>query len=224
MAWRRTAGARFRRSAWLGACLIALAGAARASGVDEMSQLRNDPLIGGVRVSGADLGATPSWARVTRAIRDQAALEPRPLAAWIRWAKSLHVLSPLDRVRAINRLVNRKFAYDSDQRIWGRNDYWETPLDMVLKKRADCEGFAAFKAFLALIAGIDADSVALLAGIAPDTQEAHAVLLVVIDGVGYVLDNRGSDVTRTTDYGGLWVVYGADFDNAWIYPLALSGL
>lgn len=222
MAWRRSAGAVCRWSAWFGACLFAFAGAAGASGIDEMPQFQNDPLIGGVRVAGADLAVTPSWARVTSAIRDQVALEPRPLAAWIRWAKSLHILSPVDRVRAINRLVNRKFAYDSDQRIWGRNDYWETPLEMVLKRRSDCEGFAAFKAFLALVAGIDAGSVALLAGIAPDTQEAHAVLLVVVDGVGYVLDNRDSNVMRTSDYEGLWVVYGADFDNAWIYPLALA--
>lgn len=191
-----------------------LAAEARASGIDDMPQFRDDPLVGGVRVAGADLAATPSWARVARAIREQATTEPRPLAAWIRWARSLRIRPVVDRIRAINRLVNREFAYDSDLRIWGRNDYWETPLEMVRRKRADCEGFVAFKAFLALIAGIDAEQVAVLAGIAPDTHEGHAVLMVVVDGVGYVLDNRVPEIMRTKDYRGLWVVYGADFDNA----------
>lgn len=204
--------------------MMALVGVARASGIDDMPQFRDDPLIGGIRVVRPDLAANPAWARIRLAIGDQAKLRSGPLAPWIRWATRLRDRPALDRIRLINHLVNRAFPYDTDQRIWGRKDYWETPLEMAQKGRADCEGFVIFKIFLGLIAGIEPDDFAVLAGIAPDTGEAHAVLMVVVDGVGYVLDNRRPEILRTADYPGLTVVYAADFDNAWLYPLALSGL
>lgn len=203
-------------------CLLALGTAARASGIDDMPQFRDDPLVGGIRVIGADLTATPRWARIRLEINDQALLAPPPLKPWINWAIKLRGMPALDRMRAINRLVNRAFPYDVDQRIWGKKDYWETPLEMAGKGRADCEGFVIFKIFLGLVAGIEAEDFAILAGVVPDTGEAHAVLMVVVDGAGYVLDNRSPYIVRTTGYGGLRVVYGADFDNAWLYPLALA--
>jgi len=201
---------------------MAFACSAHASGIDDKPQFRDDPLVGGIRVIGEDLAATPAWSRVRLAIREQASTKPRPLKPWIDWAASLRSIPEFDRIQAIHRRVNHDLTYDTDERTWGRKDYWETPLEMAEKRRADCEGFVVLKVFLGMVAGIDADDLAILAGVVPDTGEAHAVLMVVVDGVGYVLDNRSPDIVQTATYSGLRVVYAADFDNAWLYPLALA--
>ncbi|MSO81292.1 MAG: hypothetical protein EXQ97_06700 [Alphaproteobacteria bacterium] len=60
--------------------------------------------------------------------------------------------------------------------------------------RMDCEGFAIFKYFLAVHAGIDPETMLVPARIIPSTRDGHAVLVSRVDDGGrdsfFILDNR----------------------------------
>jgi predicted transglutaminase-like cysteine proteinase len=51
------------------------------------------------------------------------------------------------RLEAINQFFNRRIMFASDQEVWGQEDYWATPLEMMGKGRGDCEDYVIGKYF-----------------------------------------------------------------------------
>ena len=197
------------RTATILAAALALglsgAGAAAASSLDavfEASGLR--PVV--------EAHQTPQWAGVAaRAARqeqsgaspecrtfEQVKSAPCRLAAWdrklARWADR----PASERIDRIHRTVNR-LTYVSDTDNWGRADHWETPLEM-FERGGDCEGFALTKYFALRATGLaDAD---MRIAVVWDNQdrEEHAVLLVRVDGVVWMLDNKMAAPERAEDH------------------------
>jgi predicted transglutaminase-like cysteine proteinase len=51
-----------------------------------------------------------------------------------------------DKVRQINEFFNQHIRYfDEDINIWGKSDYWATPIESLGKQRGDCEDFSIAK-------------------------------------------------------------------------------
>jgi hypothetical protein len=144
-----------------------------------------------------------------------------PMRSLLLWAISLRSQPVEARLQAINSRVNTAFVYDSDRNIWGRDDYWATPLENVEKGRMDCEDFASLKLYLAYIAGVDPNDLVLLAGRIRSSGEDHVVLWARANGQGYVLDNRLPYVVGSGSYTDFTVLFSVSLQRLQIYRDAL---
>lgn len=100
----------------------------------------------------------------------------------------------------VNRKVNSAMRYREDSAVWGRGDYWATPVEMAQKGAGDCEDFAIAKYWLLRSLGV-ADSQLQLV-VLQDTRRRlfHAVLVVHTASGAYVLDNVSNRLQRDTAY------------------------
>ena len=58
------------------------------------------------------------------------------------------------RLEAINQFFNRRIVFASDQEVWGQEDYWASPLEMLGKGRGDCEDYVIGKYFSLAASGM----------------------------------------------------------------------
>lgn len=92
-------------------------------------------------------------------------------------------------IERINRYVNARIAYTSDNRQFGREDKWLRPDEAFASGRGDCEDYAIAKMAMLKEAGFAADDlyIVLLKDLANLTD--HAVLAVRHEGRFLILDN-----------------------------------
>ncbi|HEY4068941.1 MAG TPA: transglutaminase-like cysteine peptidase [Burkholderiaceae bacterium] len=60
----------------------------------------------------------------------------------------------LARLEAINQFFNRRIVFGTDQEVWGQEDYWASPLEMMGKGRGDCEDYVIGKYFSLAASGM----------------------------------------------------------------------
>jgi predicted transglutaminase-like cysteine proteinase len=132
------------------------------------------------------------------------------LAGWASWAASLRSVPVAARLDAINRRVNTVFRYAPDLEVWGVRNYWVTPSEVAANGATDCKGFAIMKFWLARLAGLDDNDLALLVGILPSRLRMHAVLLAGANGTPVVLDVLHADVVDIAAFGDFRPLVAAD--------------
>ena len=140
---------------------------------------------------------TPLDARWHQAENARLAGEPA------RYAESLRELSPLDRLKAVNRYVNRRVHFESDERQFGRPDVWSAADSTLRKGRGDCEDYAIAKLQMLRTAGISDRDLYLVILRDLVRREDHAVLVVRAAGRMVLLDNgtdRLLDSADVSDY------------------------
>lgn len=60
--------------------------------------------------------------------------------------KKLESASELDKVKRINEFVNDKIRiFEDDIKVWGKPDYWASPLESIGKESGDCEDYSIAK-------------------------------------------------------------------------------
>lgn len=65
-------------------------------------------------------------------------------------------------LKVVNDFWNTNVIGGEDITIWGRPDYWATPLESLTKQAGDCEDYVIGKYFTLLHAGIPADKLRLI--------------------------------------------------------------
>jgi predicted transglutaminase-like cysteine proteinase len=218
LTWRAAVAPAF--SAALLMVLLAAPARPMASERAELARL-TDPLVGGRTLVLTNFTTVPAWDRVRQFMLARDNRYSPPMRALLLWAISLRSKPVEERLRAINNRINHDFIYESDQRTWGQEDYWATPIENVEKGRMDCEDFASLKLYLAYIANIDPDDLVLLAGRIRSSGEDHVVLWARGNGQGYVLDNRLPYVVGSASYTDFTVLFSLGLDRMQIYRDAL---
>ena len=82
-----------------------------------------------------------------------------------RWQSLLQRVSSLDtaeKLKQVNAFVHKALAYQLDQSLWGREDYWATPLETLARGRGDCEDYVIIQYVSLLNAGISDDKLRLI--------------------------------------------------------------
>ena len=83
-------------------------------------------------------------------------------AAWVDLLKQSHNLSELDKLRRVNSYFNARLRFEDDIRIWGKSDYWATPLESLARGSGDCEDFSIAKFFSLRAQGIPAEKLRMI--------------------------------------------------------------
>ena len=137
--------------------------------------------------------------------------------AFSRIIEHVAAQSGFDMFVATNKLINA-VPYRSDQEVYGVSDYWATPVEMLAAGGGDCEDHAIAKLAVLKQAGLSADKLRLVVGTDTITGKAHAMAVVELDGIAYVLDGRTDEVAT---WGSAELhfkpLYAAGFHKAWIY-------
>lgn len=104
---------------------------------------------------------------------------------------------PMDvMVKGVNDVVNR-VPYVSDSALYGKSDYWATPMEF-LKNGGDCEDYAITKYVALRALGVPEERMRIL--VLQDMQKniPHAVLLVYTNSGAVILDNQMKSVTNVS--------------------------
>lgn len=130
-----------------------------------------------------------------------------------------------EKLRKINDFVNTKIRFfDDDMKIWGKSDYWATPLEAIGKQSGDCEDYSITKYLFLRELGVSNDKLKLtyvraqIGGPSSKIFQAHMVLsyfpepnaqpLILDNMIGEVrIASRRSDLKPifTFNSEGLWV-------------------
>jgi predicted transglutaminase-like cysteine proteinase len=102
--------------------------------------------------------------------------------------EGLRGLSPLERLAAVHAYVNRVRWID-DQSNYGVSDYWATP-DEFFVRGGDCEDYAFAKYDTLKQLGFAPEQMRIMVLNDLKLREPHAVLLVLVDGRLWALDNN----------------------------------
>ncbi len=63
-------------------------------------------------------------------------------------------LNEFKKLEVVNDFFN-EVKYESDMKVWGKRDYWATPLEFLIKDRGDCEDYVIAKYFALKYLGVD---------------------------------------------------------------------
>ncbi len=59
--------------------------------------------------------------------------------------QSLQTASELEKLQQVNDFFNQKIQFTDDLSLWGKTDYWATPLETIGRQAGDCEDFTIAK-------------------------------------------------------------------------------
>jgi predicted transglutaminase-like cysteine proteinase len=212
------------------AVLEAIPGQARAGS-------HNRPWFGppGVQLNAEQLAHVRDWAQSLRRIVEAQSRSSISCAftgagdcPWSDLQSALPELRRLpltDRVRRVNRLVNR-VPYRMDSVNFGAADYWATP-DEFYSRGGDCEDYAIAKYFALKELGVPPNDMRLLVLTNLDWNQPHAVLLVKNSNEVLILDNLSDQVVDWRARPYYRAQYSINEQGVWLHgapPPALAGV
>jgi predicted transglutaminase-like cysteine proteinase len=165
----------------------------------------------------ADLSAFTKWSGMFSKFQNDinSATGQKLLVQWHDKLKALEGQS-LDRmVVGVNDMVN-DVRYITDNRNWGRSDYWATPVEF-FARGGDCEDFAIAKYTFLRMLGVSEDRMRL--AIVKDLQKniPHAILIVYTDNGPVLLDNQIKSVKATSSVRHYKPIYSINRTSWWLH-------
>lgn len=79
----------------------------------------------------------------------------KSVETWQNMLNNAAGLDDYEKLTAVNDFWNRKIFQGEDITIWGKTDYWATPLESLAKGAGDCEDFVIAKYFSLINIGMD---------------------------------------------------------------------
>lgn len=137
----------------------------------------------------------------------------------------LEQTSEQDKLKKINEFVNHKIRiFGNDIDIWGKSDYWATPLESFGREAGDCEDYSIAKYLLLRELGVPNDKLRLtyvraqIGGPHSKIFQAHMVLsyYAVPNAEPLILDNMISDVRIASRRTDLKPIFGFNSEGLWV--------
>lgn len=126
------------------------------------------------------------------------------------------------RVHSINDFFNRRIVFQEDQGVWGAEDYWASPLELLARGRGDCEDYAIAKYFSLLATGVRLTKLRLVyvqarLGGATGPLQAHLVLAYYGTPMGdpLILDNLVTELRPAARRSDLTPVFSFNSEGLW---------
>jgi predicted transglutaminase-like cysteine proteinase len=138
-------------------------------------------------------------------------------------------LSAPEKLTRVNEFFNRRIWFKEDQQIWGKKDYWATPMETLGKGEGDCEDFAIAKYFTLLNLGFANDQLRFvraklrLGGEGSSIKQVHMVLAYYAppDAEPLMLDSWVTEIFPISRRPDLTPIYG--FNNHGYWQFGPSG-
>jgi len=151
---------------------------------------------------------------VTRIYGERAGLR---VTTWRTEMLVYRVLSERDQLTRVNQFFNQ-LNFVNDDRLWGKNDYWATPLEFLGSNAGDCEDFTIAKYFSLLELGVSDKKLRLVYVKALSLNQFHMVLAYYStpSAEPLILDNINPEITTATKRRDLLPIYSFNGSNLWL--------
>ncbi|WCE31993.1 transglutaminase-like cysteine peptidase [Vibrio sp. SCSIO 43137] len=146
------------------------------------------------------------------------------VTAWRNTIAELQGKSEAEQMTRINRFFNQLNFVD-DIYLWGKNDYWATPLEFLGSNAGDCEDFTIAKYFSLLELGVSDKKLRLVYVKALALNQFHMVLAYyeTPSSVPVLLDNIDPEIKPATKRRDLLPIYSFNGKNLWLMKEKASG-
>lgn len=144
--------------------------------------------------------------------------------AWRNTISSLKSKSETEQMVTINQFFNQLY-FVNDIDLWGKNDYWATPLEFLGSNAGDCEDFTIAKYFSLLELGISDKKLRLVYVKSLTLNQFHMVLAYYSkpSAVPVLLDNIDPEIKPATKRRDLLPIYSFNGKNLWLMKEKASG-
>lgn len=144
-----------------------------------------------------------------------------------RWQSQIEAMKSLpddEKLEQANQFFNSRIRWVEDPDIWGKADYWATPLEFMGRGAGDCEDFAIAKYVTLLLAGVDIDKLRITYVKAQALEKdspgssAHMVLAYYPSATAepMILDNLTTKILPASERTDLTPVYGFNSKGIWV--------
>lgn len=136
---------------------------------------------------------------------------------WRREMSQYASLSERDKLTKVNNFFNQLNFVD-DINLWGKNDYWATPLEFLGSNAGDCEDFTIAKYFSLLELGVSDTKLRLVYVKAIELNQFHMVLAYYSkpSAEPILLDNINPRIKRASTRRDLLPIYSFNGKNLWL--------
>ncbi|WP_419206531.1 transglutaminase-like cysteine peptidase [Photobacterium leiognathi] len=137
--------------------------------------------------------------------------------AWRALIHDSQHLSERQKLRAVNNFFNQ-FVFISDQKLWGKEDYWATPYEFVGVGAGDCEDFSIAKYQALRELGIPDKKLRLVYVKALELNQFHMVVAYypTPSSVPVILDNLKGEILPATQRKDLLPIYSFNGSKLWL--------
>lgn len=117
----------------------------------------------------------------------------------------------------VNEFFN-SLAFKNDRDLWGQEDYWATPTQLLITNAGDCEDFSIAKYFTLREIGIPEEHLRLVYVKALELNQAHMILTytATAESESLVLDNLKTRILPASQRDDLLPVYSFNGDGLWL--------
>lgn len=152
---------------------------------------------------------------------------PRRILAWSKLITSSKKKSVTEKLELVNDFFNR-IPFKSDMELWGKRNYWPTPVEMLARNGGGHSAFATSKYFSLLALGVRIDQLQITYVTAtnlPPADQAHMVLTYYAtpDAMPLVLDNLDGEVKPANERNDLIPIYSFNGDGLWLSSARSEG-
>lgn len=202
--------------------LLIFMAADNVSAAGEKSEAKGVRLFGSIEFK-TSLKTVPQWNRVLTVADEQArqlsgcrgTACPSEAKSWQTALRECKGLSPMARLKAVNRYFN-KWPYRLDIERFGVSDYWAAPEEF-LTLSGDCEDYSIIKYFALKQLGFAGRDMRIVVVKDRIRNVGHAVLAVYIDHTAYILDNLSNLVLPHDTYSHYLPQYSVNETNCWAH-------
>lgn len=145
------------------------------------------------------------------------------LLDWKQLIQAHHNSSIKNKLTWVNTFFN-KVQYQTDEVLWGQEEYWATPIELLTLNQGDCEDYAIAKYFTLRAMGVPADQLRIIYVQSLALKQAHMVLMYQSKNKKeqLILDNLNDRINDLTDRHDLIPVYSFNSESLWL-PDKLGG-
>ncbi|MDH5357406.1 MAG: transglutaminase-like cysteine peptidase [Gammaproteobacteria bacterium] len=144
------------------------------------------------------------------------------------WQELIEVSQDLtddEKLNVVNNFFNSNVMFIDDQALWGKEDYWATPMEFLSIGAGDCEDYSIAKYFTLKAIGVAEEKLRLTYVKAINIGQAHMVLTYFKDkrSIPVVLDNLDTDIKPANLRKDLVPVYSFNGGGLWLAKARGSG-
>ena len=139
------------------------------------------------------------------------------VATWRSEMTRYKGLSEKEQLTQVNRFFNQLY-FVNDIQLWGKNDYWATPLEFLGSNAGDCEDFTIAKYFSLLELGVSDIKLRLVYVKAIELNQFHMVLAYYStpNAEPLILDNINGEIKPASTRRDLLPIYSFNGKNLWL--------
>lgn len=141
----------------------------------------------------------------------------RRVKSWQELIANNKSKTPLQKLKLVNDFFNR-LTYVTDQALVGKEDYWMTPVEFLIKGAGDCEDFAIAKYFTLKELGISDDNLQIVYVKALNYNMAHMVLAYyqTPSSDPLILDSLSTKISPASQRPDLLPIYSFNGAGLWL--------